>query len=253
MSQWDELIENEQSNTNIEKIEKETTSVEAEIDSETTTEETDQLDDELQNIDIEQVSKLDLSGKDKKENESPEQFAKRIWKEQNPNVSIHLMKKIKDQGLIDELPWKTVENEIEKMSQAGEWPKKATNEQKTELEKALDDIGDLDSWNAWVDAANKAAEHEPEKPKYTDVIEPTGFQQNSEQSASSTWAKINQARTTSSERLKELEITEEEYRNASQQHIISLIERLKKGLITVDELSESEASKITKLLQQKRQ
>ena len=64
--------------------------------------------------------------------------------------------------------------------------------------------------------------------------------------------KINEARKTfDPDKIKELEITEEQYRDASQKHIISLIQRLKKGLINVDDLTQSEADKITKLLEKK--
>ena len=61
--------------------------------------------------------------------------------------------------------------------------------------------------------------------------------------------KINKARQSfDPSKIKELEITEEQYRDASQKHIISLIERLKDGLIKVDDLTETEANKITTLL-----
>ena len=61
--------------------------------------------------------------------------------------------------------------------------------------------------------------------------------------------KINEARLNfDPNKIKELEITEEQYRDASQKQIISLIQRLKKGLINVKDLTESEADKITKLL-----
>ena len=86
--------------------------------------------------------------------------------------------------------------------------------------------------------ANEEAEKNPEK-----------FEQNSEQTESSIFNKINQARQDfDPAKIKELEITEEQYRDASQKHIISLIERLKKGLITVEDLTETEANNITKLL-----
>ena len=71
----------------------------------------------------------------------------------------------------------------------------------------------------------------------------------SEQNENSVFNKINKARINfDPNKIKELEITEEQYRDASQKHIISLIKRLKDGLIKVDDLTENEATKITKLL-----
>jgi len=148
------------------------------------------------------------------------------------------MKRAKDDGKIDTLPWE-VDQTIDKMKQAGEWPDQASQQSQDEVSEQLSMLNDLDSWNEWVDAANKAAEEEPEKT----------FKQNSEQNENSIFNKINKARENFDPlKIKELEITEEQYRDASQKHIISLVERLKKGLITVEDLTESEAQKITNLL-----
>ena len=87
------------------------------------------------------------------------------------------------------------------------------------------------------------------KEKFTEVIEPEGFIQNEEQREQSVFNKINQARENfDPSKIKELEISEEQYRDASQKHTINLINRLKQGLITVEQLSESEAEKIKGLL-----
>ena len=84
------------------------------------------------------------------------------------------------------------------MKTEGEWPK-------------VEEKDDLEKWNEWVEAANKQAEANPEKGHYTDVIEPNGFVQNEEQDQGE-WNKIQKAR-----RLKELEITENEYRQRAEE------------------------------------
>jgi len=148
------------------------------------------------------------------------------------------MKKAKDDGKIDSLPWEEVDNTINDMKSKGEWPDQASKESQDNVSEQLEKIDDLDAWNNWVEKANEEAEKNPET-----------FEQNSEQSDTSMFNKINQARANfDPSKIKELEITEEQYRDASQKHIISLIERLKKGLINVSDLTENEANKITQLL-----
>jgi len=176
------------------------------------------------------------------EDESEEEYLKRIWKKNNPGVTINAVKKLKDTGVIDSLPWDNVEQTIESMKDEGEWPKS-----KDELE----------AWNEWVEKANEEAEKNPELPKdrqaLTEVIEPTGFVQNEEQTQG-LWKDINQKRNDISidpEKLKELEITEEQYRDASQQHIMKLIARLQQGIIKVDDLSKSEAKKINEIIEKR--
>jgi len=176
------------------------------------------------------------------EDESEEEYLKRIWKKNNPGVTINAVKKLKDTGVIDSLPWDNVEQTIESMRDEGEWPKS-----KDELE----------AWNEWVEKANEEAEKNPELPKdrqaLTEVIEPTGFVQNEEQTQG-LWKDINQKRNDISidpEKLKELEITEEQYRDASQQHIMKLIARLQQGIIKVDDLSKSEAKKINEIIEKR--
>jgi len=176
------------------------------------------------------------------EDESEEEYLKRIWKKNNPGVTINAVKKLKDTGVIDSLPWDNVEQTIESMKDEGEWPKS-----KDELE----------AWNEWVEKANEEAEKNPELPKdrqaLTEVIEPAGFVQNEEQTQG-LWKDINQKRNDVSidpEKLKELEITEEQYRDASQQHIMKLIARLQQGIIKVDDLSKSEAKKINEIIEKR--
>ena len=176
------------------------------------------------------------------EDESEEEYLKSIWKKNNPGVTINAVKKLKDTGVIDSLPWDNVEQTIESMKDEGEWPKS-----KDELE----------AWNEWVEKANEEAEKNPELPKdrqaLTEVIEPTGFVQNEEQTQG-LWKDINQKRNDVSidpEKLKELEITEEQYRDASQQHIMKLIARLQQGIIKVDDLSKSEAKKINEIIEKR--
>jgi hypothetical protein len=124
------------------------------------------------------------------------------------------------------------------MKSKGEWPDQASQESQEAVSEQLKQIDDLDAWNSWVEKANEEAEKNPEK-----------FEQNSEQNDNSIFNKINQARQNfDPAKIKELQITEEQYRDASQKHIISLIERLKKGLINVEDLTETEANNITKLL-----
>ena len=134
----------------------------------------------------------------KGENETEEEYAKRIWKMDHPEDSIHMQKRLLDEGNIDSLPWEKVSETIEDMKTEGEWPK-------------VEEKDDLDKWNEWVEAANKQAEANPEKGHYTDVIEPNGFVQNEEQDQGE-WNKIQKAR-----RLKELEITENEYRQRAEE------------------------------------
>ena len=182
-------------------------------------------------------NQLELDFDERLENETEEEYVKRIWKKENPNLSIEYMKKAKDQGKIDQLPWE-VDETIQDMKSKGEWPDQASQQSQDAVSEQLKQIDDLDAWNNWVEKANEEAEKNPEK-----------FEQNSEQTDSSIFNKINQARQNfDPAKIKELEITEEQYRDASQKHIISLIERLKKGLITVEDLTETEANKITKLL-----
>ena len=190
--------------------------------------------------------------------ETEEEYIKRIWKKSNPGQTIELQKKLKDLGLIKDLPWnkQEVDNTIEDMKSKGQWPDQASQESQDSVSEQLEKIDDLDSWNNWVEKANEEAEKNPELPntkaQYTEVIEPQGFTQNSEQHDASIFKKINQARKDfDPEQIKSLEISEEQYRDASQKHIISLIQRLKKGLINVDDLTQSEADKITKLLEKK--
>jgi hypothetical protein len=134
-----------------------------------------------------------------------------------------------------------VDDTIEDMKDKGEWPDQATKETQEAVSEQLEKIDDLDAWNNWVEKANEEAEKNPET-----------FEQNSEQNDDSIFNKINEARENfDPAKIKELEITEEQYRDASQKHIISLIERLKKGLIKVDDLTESEAQNITSLLEKK--
>jgi len=183
-------------------------------------------------------NQLELDFDERLEGETEEEYVKRIWKKENPNLSIEYMKKAKDDGKIDSLPWEGVDNTIEDMKDKGEWPDQASKESQDSVSEQLEKIDDLDAWNNWVEKANEEAEKHPEK-----------FEQNSEQSDSSMFNKINQARANfDPAKIKELEITEEQYRDASQKHIISLIERLKKGLINVSDLTENEANKITQLL-----
>ena len=182
-------------------------------------------------------NQLELDFDERLENETEEEYVKRIWKKENPNLSIEYMKKAKDDGKIDQLPWE-VDETIQDMKSKGEWPDQASQQSQDAVSEQLKQIDDLDAWNNWVEKANEEAEKNPEK-----------FEQNSEQTDSSIFNKINQARQNfDPAKIKELEITEEQYRDASQKHIISLIERLKKGLITVEDLTETEANKITKLL-----
>jgi len=172
------------------------------------------------------------------ENETEEEYVKRIWKKNNPGVTIEYLKQAKESGKIDKLPWETVDNTIEDMKSKGQWPDQASQQSQDAVSEQLEKIDDLDAWNQWVEKANEEAEKNPEI-----------FKQNSEQTESSIFNKINQARANfDPAKIKELEITEEQYRDASQKHIISLIERLKKGLINVEDLTESEATKITNLL-----
>ena len=182
-------------------------------------------------------NQLELDFDERLEGETEEEYVKRIWKKENPNLSIEYMKKAKDDGKIDSLPWE-VDETINDMKSKGEWPDQASKESQDAVNEQLEKIDDLDAWNNWVEKANEEAEKNPET-----------FEQNSEQSETSMFNKINEARANfDPAKIKELEITEEQYRDASQKHIISLIERLKKGLINVSDLTESEANKITQLL-----
>jgi uncharacterized coiled-coil protein SlyX len=178
------------------------------------------------NIDPNQLE-FDFDFYQRQEDETEEEYNKRIWKSENPGMTINFVKKLKEQGSVDTLPW--------------------------EKDNTKDD---LEAWNEWVEKANEEAEKNPETPnktQYTEVIEPQGFNQNEEQKDDSVWSKINQARNNINlEKIKELEITEEQYRNASQRHIIKLIERLKAGIITVDELSNVDANKINDMLKREK-
>ena len=189
-------------------------------------------------------NQLELDFLERLEGETEEEYNKRIWKSQNPGLTINAVKKLYDTGTLDQLPWeknKEVDTTINSMKEEGDWPK-------------IQD--DLEAWNEWVEKANEEAEKNPENPnktQYTEVIEPQGFNQNEEQKDDSVWSKINQARNNINlEKIKELEITEEQYRNASQRHIIKLIERLKAGIITVDELSNVDANKINDMLKREK-
>ena len=130
---------------------------------------------------------------EKREDETEEEYLKRVWKKEHPQSTIEHQKRLLQEGNIESLPWEKVSETIEDMKSEGEWPKGEEED-------------DLDKWNEWVEAANKQAEQNPEKGKYTEVIEPQGFVQNEEQHQGE-WNKIQKAR-----RLKELEITEKEYR-----------------------------------------
>ena len=135
-------------------------------------------------------------------------------------------------------PVNDVDDTIDDMKDKGQWPDQASKESQQTVVEQLEKIDDLDAWNSWVEKANEEAEKNPED-----------FEQNSEQNENSVFNKINKARQSfDPSKIKELEITEEQYRDASQKHIISLIERLKDGLIKVDDLTETEANKITTLL-----
>lgn len=135
-------------------------------------------------------------------------------------------------------PVNEIDDTIDDMKDKGQWPDQASKESQQTVVEQLEKIDDLDAWNSWVEKANEEAEKNPED-----------FEQNSEQNENSVFNKINKARQSfDPSKIKELEITEEQYRDASQKHIISLIERLKDGLIKVDDLTETEANKITTLL-----
>jgi hypothetical protein len=198
-------------------------------------------------------NQLEFDFDERYEEETEEDYIKRIWKKNNPGQTIELQKLLKDKGVIKQLPWE-VDETIDDMKAKGEWPDKASQSSQDAVSEQLEKIDDLDAWNQWVEKANEEAEKNPEqpqgKPVYTEVIEPAGFTQNSEQSDRSIFNKINEARKNfDPEKIKSLQISEEQYRDASQKHIISLIQRLKKGLINVDDLTQSEADKITKLLE----
>ena len=198
---------------------------------------------------------LELDFQERLEGETEEEYVKRIWKQNNPGQTITLQKKLKDRGAIDKLPWE-VDETIQDMKSKGEWPDQASQQSQDSVNEQLEKIDDLDAWNQWVEKANEEAEKNPEldakRTNFTEVIEPTGFSQNSEQSEASIFNKINKARQDfDPEQIKALEISEEQYRDASQKHIISLIQRLKKGLINVNDLTQTEADKITKLLEKK--
>ena len=183
---------------------------------------------------------LELDFQERLEGETEEEYVKRIWKKNNPGQTITLQKKLREDGVIDQLPWE-VDETIQDMKSKGEWPDQASQQSQDVISEQLEKIDDLDAWNQWVEKANEEAEKNPEK-----------FEQNSEQHENSIFNKVNQARRNfDPNKIKELEISEEQYRDASQKHIISLVERLKKGLITVEELTQSEAENITKLLEKK--
>jgi len=197
-------------------------------------------------------NQLEFDLEERLEGETEEDYIKRIWKKDHPGETINQQKRLKDEGQIDELPWDKVNTTIEEMKQEGEWPDQASKSSQERVSEQLEQIDDLEAWNNWVDKANEEAEKNPEttgKTQFTEVVEPKGFVQNEEQKNETVFNKINEARQNfDPNKIKELEITEEQYRDASQRQIISLIRRLKKGLINVNDLTESEADKITKLL-----
>ena len=197
-------------------------------------------------------NQLELDLEERLEGETEEDYIKRIWKKNHPGQTINQQKRLKEEGQIEELPWDKVDTTIEEMKQEGEWPDQASKDSQERVSEQLQQIDDLEAWNNWVDKANEEAEKNPEttgKTQFTEVSEPQGFVQNEEQQTETVFNKINEARLNfDPNKIKELEITEEQYRDASQKQIISLIQRLKKGLINVKDLTESEADKITKLL-----
>jgi hypothetical protein len=200
-------------------------------------------------------NQLELDFQERLEGETEEEYVKRIWKKNNPGQTITLQKKLREDGVINQLPWE-VDETIQDMKSKGEWPDQANQQSQDSVNEQLEKIDDLDAWNQWVEKANEEAEKNPElgskRTNFTEVIEPKGFSQNSEQSEVSIFNKINKARQDfDPEQIKALEISEEQYRDASQKHIISLIQRLKKGLINVNDLTQTEADKITKLLEKK--
>jgi hypothetical protein len=200
-------------------------------------------------------NQLELDFQERLEGETEEEYVKRIWKKNNPGQTITLQKKLREDGVINQLPWE-VDETIQDMKSKGEWPDQANQQSQDSINEQLEKIDDLDAWNQWVEKANEEAEKNPElgskRTNFTEVIEPKGFSQNSEQSEASIFNKINKARQDfDPEQIKALEISEEQYRDASQKHIISLIQRLKKGLINVNDLTQTEADKITKLLEKK--
>src|SRR6056300_1664084 len=173
--------------------------------------EPEQFDEQEKYVDPNQ---LELDYQERFEDETEEDYVKRIWKKENPNLSIEYMKKAKDDGKIEQLPWE-VDETIQDMKSNGEWPDQASQKSQEAVSEQLKQIDDLDAWNNWVEKANEEAEKNPEKPEFTEVIEPQGFAQNSEQSETSIFNKINQARKDfDPKKIKELEISEEQYRDA---------------------------------------
>ena len=174
----------------------------------------------------------ELDFQERLEGEREEEYVKRIWKAQNPNLSIEYMKKAKDDGKIDQLPWE-VDETIQDMKSKGDWPK-------------VQD--DLDAWNDWVDKANAEAEKNPEIPtqreQYTEVVEPQGFVQNEEQEQG-LWNTIETKRQEfDADAIKKLEINEQQYRDASQRKMAETLKRIKEGKLSIDDFEGKEKDKI---------
>jgi len=128
-----------------------------------------------------------------------------------------------------------VDSTITNMKEEGDWPK-------------VQD--DLDAWNSWVDKANAEAEANPEgKEQYTEVIEPQGFVQNEEQKTG-IWNQIESKRQDiDSDAIRKLEISEQQYRDASQRKIAETVERIKKGTLSIDDVKDEEKDKILSALE----
>ena len=180
----------------------------------------------------------DNQEEEQREDETREEYLKRIWKKEHPESTIEHQKRLKGEGQINSLPWEDVDHTIEDMKNEGEWP------------KAEED--DLDKWNDWVEKANKEAEENPEdRGSYTEVIEPQGFVQNEEQNKG-IWKEINSKRdNVDTNAIKELEITEERYRESSQKRIAELVQRIKEGSMSIDDVEDKEKDKILKALQKR--
>jgi hypothetical protein len=176
----------------------------------------------------------ELDFQERFENETEEEYVKRIWKKENPGHTIELQKRLKNKGLINEVPWADVDNTISDMKNEGEWPKQ--------------NIDDLDAWNDWVDKANAEAEANPEIPtqreQYTEVVEPQGFVQNEEQKQG-LWNTIETKRQEfDADAIKKLEINEQQYRDASQRKMAETLKRIKEGKLSIDDFEGKEKDKI---------
>jgi hypothetical protein len=176
----------------------------------------------------------ELDFQERFENETEEEYVKRIWKKENPGHTIELQKRLKNKGLINEVPWADVDNTISDMKNEGEWPKQ--------------NIDDLDAWNDWVDKANAEAEANPEIPtqreQYTEVVEPQGFVQNEEQKQG-LWNTIETKRQEfDADAIKKLEINEKQYRDASQRKMAETLKRIKEGKLSIDDFEGKEKDKI---------